>query len=289
MKINRLNRKSLSEAVIPRRTVEEGIWVNSFRRLNSAYSLIHRHLEYEICYFPYDEGRFFINDKEYVINPREIFIVNSGEYHQPICNRSENKGAIAVYFSSEFISLQPFRFSWLNIFLHSSNYAMNKVGEDEVISNLILELREVFESDRKNWVSLCWGILSHILVLIEDRMLCNLPKEINVSDVHSQDKLNRAIEYIKRNIHKDIKLEYLYDISTLSKSQFSVKFKSTFRYTATEYISRERCSRAVALLKGSQKSISEIAYLCGFNNLGYFNRRFKLYYGVSPSAFRSKF
>lgn len=48
----------------------------------------------------------------------------------------------------------------------------------------------------------------------------------------------------------------------------------------------EKCRQALSDQLLAQKSISEIAYSCGFNNLTHFGRRFKLAYGVTPSDFR---
>ncbi|GLR69530.1 AraC family transcriptional regulator [Agaribacter marinus] len=277
------------DVTIPRRDVGEAIWVNSFSRLQSEYKLIHRHREYEICFCPDDVGTYFINDREYDIAPGDIFIVNGNEYHQPILKNPENNGALVIYFDPESIPLHARRFSWVHAFLHSSNYGLNRIGKHQEITSLMLSLQDAFESKKPNWAALSWGILSHILVLIEDHILSNDERFFRSSIVESQTRFNKVIAFIKQNLHTTICLERLYGISGLSKSQFSLQFKKNFNCTTTQYICRERCNRAAALLKGSNNNISEVAYLCGFESLSYFNRQFRKRYQMSPTQFRSRY
>ena len=43
---------------------------------------------------------------------------------------------------------------------------------------------------------------------------------------------------------------------------------------------------AEILLKQNKYTISEIAYMCGFNDSNYFSYKFKEHYGISPSKIR---
>jgi AraC-like DNA-binding protein len=58
----------------------------------------------------------------------------------------------------------------------------------------------------------------------------------------------------------------------------------------TEFVLRQRLSRAHRLLTDPRhmgSKILTIAYNCGFNNLSYFNRCFRRYYGMTPSEVRA--
>jgi AraC-like DNA-binding protein len=50
-----------------------------------------------------------------------------------------------------------------------------------------------------------------------------------------------------------------------------------------------RIERAARKLDGSDASITQIAFDCGFNDLSYFIKTFKEIKGVSPSKYRKKF
>ena len=63
-------------------------------------------------------------------------------------------------------------------------------------------------------------------------------------------------------------------------------FKNTFGTSFTAYLNEYRLTMASRLLLASEDSILAVAAECGFENLSYFNRRFKDRFGMTPSEFR---
>ncbi len=76
------------------------------------------------------------------------------------------------------------------------------------------------------------------------------------------------------------------DMSTalaMSKSTFSRKLKSITDKTPTEILTEYRLHKAQDLLKQGNMSVTEIAYSVGFNDPLYFSKKYKSYFGISPS------
>lgn len=71
-----------------------------------------------------------------------------------------------------------------------------------------------------------------------------------------------------------------YTLSRLFKNQVGVGF--------AEYLTAKRLECAKELLLTTSYSVKEVAAMAGFASENYFSRTFKLYEGVSPSAFRKK-
>ena len=68
-------------------------------------------------------------------------------------------------------------------------------------------------------------------------------------------------------------------------------FKQT-NETVIQFLTRKRIELAQLLLVSSSKStfnVTEIAFMCGFNDSTHFSRRFKQQVGISPSKFRIKY
>ncbi|NLA85331.1 MAG: helix-turn-helix transcriptional regulator, partial [Clostridiales bacterium] len=53
-----------------------------------------------------------------------------------------------------------------------------------------------------------------------------------------------------------------------------------------EYLSGVRISKALVLLRETDKKVIDICYECGFNNVNHFNRVFKQRVGISPLTYR---
>ena len=67
---------------------------------------------------------------------------------------------------------------------------------------------------------------------------------------------------------------------------FSRFFRLRTGKTLSDYIIDIRLGYATRLLVDSQRTIAEIGYDSGFNNLSNFNRLFKRKKGMSPKEFR---
>ena len=92
--------------------------------------------------------------------------------------------------------------------------------------------------------------------------------------------------YIDKNFIDDIKLKDLADIACMSESAFSRFFKLHTGRTVSDYIIDIRLGNAARMLVDTNKNVSDIACLCGFNNLSNFNRIFKRKKECSPTEFR---
>lgn len=71
----------------------------------------------------------------------------------------------------------------------------------------------------------------------------------------------------------------------LSESQLNRKLKAMTGHTITSFVMRARLNKAKQMLSRRNKTITEVAYDCGFNDLCYFSRSFKKVFGYTPSQF----
>lgn len=82
---------------------------------------------------------------------------------------------------------------------------------------------------------------------------------------------NLTIDQFARMAHRSI-------------SVFKREFQEYYKVSPGKWLTQKRLEHAKLLLETSQKSVSEIAYNSGFENLSHFSRVFKQKYGKSPSV-----
>ena len=102
-------------------------------------------------------------------------------------------------------------------------------------------------------------------------------------------RILKVKNYISKNYMDELRLPELANMAGMSPSAFSRFFKLHTGRNISEYIIDLRLGYAARMLVDTAKSISEIGFDCGFNNLSNFNRIFKKKKGCSPSEFRENY
>ena len=100
--------------------------------------------------------------------------------------------------------------------------------------------------------------------------------------------LNKAVKYMHDNYQSNITLEELSKISNFNKYYFCNIFKSFTGESFKEYQNRIRVQKATELLRATDLPVTEIAFLCGFNDSNYFARKFKQLTGKTPREMRKR-
>ena len=101
-------------------------------------------------------------------------------------------------------------------------------------------------------------------------------------------KIDRMIEYMRRNINRKVTLEELSGIAGLSTFYLSRAFKEATGYPIITYFNKMKIDKAKELLVEGNKKVKEVAYELGYTNEFYFSRIFKRIEGLRPTEFYSK-
>lgn len=105
-------------------------------------------------------------------------------------------------------------------------------------------------------------------------------------DSKSLEKLKCILKYIENNYMHKITIADVAREAGFSQSHFMKYFKNTMGTSFIDYLGEYRLTMASRLLLSSDASILAISEEVGYDNLSYFNRTFKRYYGMTPSAYR---
>ncbi|MEG2881615.1 MAG: helix-turn-helix domain-containing protein [Christensenella sp.] len=107
---------------------------------------------------------------------------------------------------------------------------------------------------------------------------------------NSHVRLNAIVEkvrnYIEENYMKKISLNELANLAGFSVSYLSKIFKEETQKSISAYINHVRIENAKKLLRTTDISLVELAYVVGFEEQSYFTKVFKKLEGVSPGKYR---
>ena len=101
--------------------------------------------------------------------------------------------------------------------------------------------------------------------------------------------LLRAKDLADARYAEDLSVATLARAAGLSPSHFSREFRRTFGESPHQYLLTRRLERAAALLRNTDRSVTDICFAVGLASLGSFTTTFTRVYGSSPSAYRAGF
>lgn len=113
---------------------------------------------------------------------------------------------------------------------------------------------------------------------------------LTLSNAMTQDRpttAELARQFIGENYTAKITIRDICAEVGCSKSTLITAFKAEFGCTINEYINELRLTDAALMLRTGEKSIGEIAVLCGFSDQSYFSKVFSAKFGASPSEYRT--
>jgi AraC-like DNA-binding protein len=113
-------------------------------------------------------------------------------------------------------------------------------------------------------------------------------KPDNALDRHHKLKLNPIIALIREQPGHRFIVQELAGRAGYSTDHFVRLFQAATGQSPKEFMIAQRLERAVALLKGSSHTVTQIAGMLGYEDLGFFSRQFKENIGTSPDHFRRR-
>ncbi len=252
---------------------------------------IHNHSVYELNFVENAKGvRRIVGDSQEVIGDYDLCLITSPDlehvWEQNECH-SDDIREITVQFD----------FSMSDETLFGRNpYASITRMMQEAKKGLSFPLQAIMKVygmlDTLSSVKDGFYAVQQFLTILYELSRCENARTLASSSyakVTVEDDSRRILKvknFISKNYMDELRLPELASLAGMSSSAFSRFFKLHTGRNISEYIIDLRLGYAARMLVDTAKSISEIGFDCGFNNLSNFNRIFKKKKGCSPSEFR---
>ncbi len=232
------------------------LFLNKHNTKSNAFKL-HNHSCYEIVFFLEGSGRVVIGDNEYPINANTYCIIAPNTPH---IECMEGYGEIA------FIGFEQ----------KSGGYKLQEgVYYDR---RRVLPLFEgVFDEYKSQSVGFEMATKAYLELLLLDAIRNDTATENKCKD------LNFIKTYIEQHFDQKIDFASLALLAGYSNDYFRHIFRKRFGVSPQQYMIDIRLRKADEMLRGTNKTCTEIAYCCGFSNSGQMSVMYKKKFGISPN------
>lgn len=247
---------------------------------------------WKIIYVISGHGKKIINDRKYPMSPGSLFVIHPDD----VTTFQIESAEIDIYnivFMPGLIreGLRELKndFGFFAIFgndfqsspeLRERLYVLDSSKE---IGSLVRKMDREYRQKASNYRNMIKLYLQALLIDISRLSTMQARRGRKESIVQYIDHI------IHTQYHETFHFDFLAAQIGLNKTYISRLYSSSTGKTITETLQRHRCECAKDMLQSSAKSISEICYACGFNDLSYFYRLFKATFGMNPGQYRKKF
>lgn len=256
-------------------------------RMHPRYEMVHHwHTQIEIIRIKEGKIRIMLNNREYVTKSGDVVFVNCEVIH----GAQPEDGCVyeCIVLDLRYFALNPedeeFIDKLINHEIVITEYFPCEKKRINEIADELFETASRAEQGRKFAVT---GLIFCLLGEIQRGAYYSERLYASTQTASSTYKLKKVLRYIRDSYSKHITLADMADAAGISPKYFCGFFKSMTSKTPFEYLNSYRVERACGKLLGSDDSVTDIAYACGFNDLSYFIKVFREEKGVSPKKFRN--
>ena len=255
---------------------------------------VHVHPEYELNFIENAKGaQRIVGDSIEVIDDLELCLIGNGSLEHAWMNfhcESKEIHEITIQFHKDL-----FLESLLNKKqFHSVAVMLENAKKGMLFSRPVIEKvknRLDLLNKKQNGFYSVLELLTILYELSNDensRILCS--STFNKQDDTSESRrIQKVITYLNNNYHKEIRLLDVAKYVNMSEVSFSRFMKKRTGKNYIDYLNDLRLGIASRILIDSSKTIAEISFECGYNNLSNFNRIFKKRKGFTPKEFRENY
>ncbi len=276
-----LNTPYLFNRILPHIQIGE-IFGYYYNVRNAGYNFKgEKHDYYELTFVDRGTLETTIEDRQYVINEKELMIYGPGQFHTQHIAEGQSCSYVTILFSM--FNISP-----------DAKDAENELLLDKVFSydKKIYTLLKDFVQESSVQIpyinSLMTCLLQEIIIrlLRSEFLTTKEERPISLTRQHYQDELlERIINYIEQSICEPLTIAEICQKFSISRSSLQLLFKENLNQTPKKYISDMKLEKSCQLIREQKYSISEISLLLGFNSIHYFSRAFAHKYNMAPSEY----
>lgn len=249
------------------------------------YKKLHQHEEVQISWIQTGEGTLIAGDTIHQYKADDLIVLGG---HQPHVFRASSQSSTmhSVFFNIEafgktFLDLDEGK--WIEEF-----HAFAKAGLKTLITP---KLKTVFKDiSSHEGIDKLADFLKLIKLLLENPSdpLSTFVYRRTISEADGK-RMNTILEYTLNSYTSSISLNEAARNATMTPNAFCKYFKQRTNKTYFGFVNELRIHKACNLLLAQKDlPVNHIADLCGFQTISHFNKTFKKYTGLVPSAYKRK-
>lgn len=252
----------------------------------------HWHDDIEWVYIMSGKMSYYINGKRILLNEKDSLMVNARQMHYGCSYKGQDCRFLCILFHPSLFGcnkalLQKYVTPVIEnadceyLHFHSEQTRGQEIAEYlEQIRCLKAEAADAYEIQAIAVIFQLWSSLLQCRELVFQNS-----KSDGNSDLEIQKNM---VSFIYQHYVEQISLNEIAASGNVSRSKCCLIFKHYLQQSPVDFLNTFRLKTSCNLLRNTEKSITEIAFSCGFNHLSYFSKLFIKNFGCTPREYRNQ-
>ena len=261
--------------------------VSVIDRKTPEYFPPHWHNASEFTLILKDNCVYKIKDEVYHLNSGDILLIWPRELHEILSSPKE--GSVFIQFSADIIENNLDLVSASKFMTACHVISAKKEPETaQILRDIIYEIGDIYSKKPSFSETKCKILIYRLLLVIGDYVMREQHEQNGPAtfSTTSRNYIRSACNYIAEHSMEDISQAEVAARIGLSPYYFSKLFKEYLQTSFPQYLTRIRLQNAITLLTEDSLSITECAYMAGFQSTTTFNKVFLESVGCSPREYR---
>ena len=256
---------------------------------DAFYNKLHQHEEIQISFILEGDGDLVVGDTINRYGKDDIVVIGGNVPH--LFRSDESSGTpshmLTLFFEKESfgkVFFELIELKELESFFRKAQSGMRLLENTAEVKAIFLQLENASGLDRFIYFLKILGYFSKSKT---ETLSSFISQKIYSED--EGERMSKVMNHAMSAFDTNITLEEISGIASMSPNAFCRYFKERTNKTFFQFLTEIRLEHACRLLqKNPDLSILEISELSGFRNLSHFNRKFRRYKGITPTAYRKK-
>jgi len=227
--------------------------------------------------------------ESYVLWEGDICMVGSGQLHQLEGNGPDTLHDVIIFNPQilEFSYADQFQEEVVEPFVNHDYTLPHILRPGEPGYEAVYSVYNNISKDSDNWYfEAKLGLLTIMNELKRNKRFIKTSRMHNEAEKLRIDRYKTLISYMEEHFAEKITLEDLGEEINCNAQYLCRFFKEISGVSPMRYLIQYRITQAQDMLINTTKSVLEISLDCGFDNVSYFIRQFKLYTDMTPGKYR---
>ena len=245
----------------------------------------HYHPEVEICYTQTGSGRRFVGNNISHYHKNDLVLFGSNLPHGFMTN--DKCVQTVILFGQDFLGDNFFDKPELAKVKSLLSRAKNGLAfEKKTQKKAGVLIRKILNNEGLQKTIHFLELLNLLAHARDVAPICNEEYSMDLNAVNF-DRMKMVYNHIMENYQRDISVKEIADLINLTEASLFKFIKRHTDKTLTQMVNEFRINHATKLLMTTERSMLDICYECGYNNISYFNRKFKEIMKDTPTDFKN--